>query len=175
MAGKDNASDSGKRRGGVPLLVVILVVLLAAGGAGAAAWFLSGRSSAHAATEAEGGEEAHAGAVAEKKKNAPAQYLALDPAFVVNMADEDAQHYLQTDVQVMARDAAALEAARTHMPRIRNNLLLLFSQQKTADVHDRAGRERLAAAALKEVQDVLAAETGKPGVEALYFTSFVTQ
>jgi flagellar FliL protein len=61
------------------------------------------------------------------------------------------------------------------MPRIRNNLLMLFSAQRCADVRDRAGREKLQAAALKEVQDVLQAETGKPGVEALYFTSFVTQ
>ena len=179
MAEKAKSADQEKPapKRGVPLLLVLVILLLGIGGAGGGAWYFATRSPAHAA--ATHGAEAPAadehGAASKDGAPGAAQYLALDPAFVVNVADEDAQHYLQTDVQVMARSAEVLEAVKIHMPRIRNNLLLLFSQQKTADVRDRAGRERLQAAALKEVQDVLTTETGKPGVEALYFTSFVTQ
>ena len=171
-----------KKKGGISLIVVIVLVLLAGGGGAAGVWFLGPKKAAAAGTEqaAEApahGEAAHDehGGDAKKKPAGAAEYSAIDPTFVVNTADEDTQHYLQTDVQVMSHDPAVADQIKTHMPRIRNNLILLFSAQRCADVRDRAGREKLQAAALKEVLDVLKAETGKPGVEALYFTSFVTQ
>lgn len=173
------------KKGGISIVTLLIVVLAVAGASAGGTWFAFARkpdAGAGTGTDAHGGGDAHAAPAdghgdghSAPAKPGVAQYLPLDPAFVVNTADEDSQHYLQTDVQVMARNADALEAVKTHMPHIRNNLLLLFGQQKTADVRDRAGREKLQAAALKEVQDVLKTETGKPGVEALYFTSFVTQ
>jgi len=176
------AKPAKAKKNGVSIVVLLVIVLLACAATGAATWFLVGRKAAtttatteKSAERGDSGEKAESGKPDGVKKPGQAEYLALDPAFVVNTADEDSQHYLQTDVQVMARNEAALDAVKTHMPRIRNNLLMLFGQQRTADIRDRAGRERLRAAALKEVQDVLQAETGKPGVEALYFTSFVTQ
>jgi flagellar FliL protein len=181
MAAKGNPAEAKpekKKKGGVSLMLVIALVLVAGGGGAAGVWFLGLKKAAAATDKVEEaaqaqGESAHDG---DPKKTAGAiEYFGLDPTFVVNTADEDTQHYLQTDVQVMTHSPAAIDAVKTHMPRIRNNLLLLFSAQHCADVRDRAGREKLQAAALKEIQEVLVAETGKPGVEALYFTSFVTQ
>jgi len=149
------------------VLIMIVAVLLSAAASGGAAWWFS--SHAAPAAHAEG-----AAKEAEKPK-LPAQYLALDPSFVVNLDDESASRYLQVEVQVMARDAAALEAVKLHQPRIRNALLLLFGQQKPADLDSRAGKEKLQAAVLTEIQKVLKDETGKPGIEAVYFTSFVMQ
>jgi flagellar protein FliL len=171
-----------KKKGGISLILVIVLVLVAGGGGAAGVWFLGAKKAVAAGTEAaeapaahdeHGGGDAHG--EGKKKVAGATEYIAIDPTFVVNTADEDTQHYLQTDVQVMSHDGAVADQIKTHMPRIRNNLLLLFSAQRCADVRDRAGREKLQAAALKEVQDVLQAETGKAGVEALYFTSFVTQ
>ncbi len=159
----------GKR--GFPIVLVLVIVLLATAAGGGVAWFVAGRSAAHAAA----GDDKHAEEKEKEKKPAPAQYMALDPAFVINLADEDAPRYLQADIQVMTRQAEVLEQVKAHLPQIRNNLLMLFAQQKAADLRSRDGREKLQAAALAEVQKVLQAETGKPGVEALYFTSFVTQ
>jgi len=184
MAAKGNPATPKpeKKKGGISLIVVILLVLVAGGGGAAGVWFLGPKKAAAATEQADDNAPAHAEAAhdehggGDKKKSAGAiEYFGLDPTFVVNTADEETQHYLQTDVQVMTHNAAAIDAVKMHMPRIRNNLLLLFSAQRCADVRDRAGREKLQAAALKEVQDILTAETGKPGVEALYFTSFVTQ
>ena len=56
-----------------------------------------------------------------------------------------------------------------------HRLLLLFSQQTVEGVRSREAKEQLQADALKEVQAVLTEATGKPGIDALYFTSFVTQ
>jgi flagellar FliL protein len=173
-----------KKKGGISLMVVLLLILVAGGGGAAGVWFLGPKKAAAAGTDAaeapahgeaahdEHGGDAHGAAT---KKPGATEYISIDPTFVVNTADEDTQHYLQTDVQVMSHDGAVADQIKMHMPRIRNNLLLLFSAQRCADVRDRAGREKLQAAALKEVQDVLQSEIGKPGVEALYFTSFVTQ
>jgi flagellar FliL protein len=62
------------------------------------------------------------------------------------------------------------------MPVIRNNLLMMFGGQTLATLTNRDEKEKLRAAALAEVQRILAANAvGAPGVEDLYFTSFVVQ
>lgn len=150
-----------------PVLIMIVAVLFSAAASGGAAFWFSSHGAAPAAAH---GEEAK-----KEEPKAPAQYLALEPSFVVNLEDQDASRFLQVEVQVMARDAAVLEAVKLHQPRIRNALLLLMGQQKTVQISDRAGKEKLQAAVLAEIQKILKDETGKPGVEAVYFTSFVTQ
>ena len=62
-----------------------------------------------------------------------------------------------------------------HAPAIRARLLMLLAQQDAQGIADRAGKEKLQAQALAEVRKLMRAETGKPGVEDLLFTSFVTQ
>jgi len=107
---------------------------------------------------------------------AVAQYFALDPAFVVNLSGSiDGPRYLQVEVQLMTRDPAALEAIKTHAPAIRARLLMLFSQVTADQIADIAGKQKLQANALAEVQKVLKAETGSNGADDLLFTSFVTQ
>ena len=91
------------------------------------------------------------------------------------MARNSGQRYLQVEVQAMTRDPEVDAMLQAHSPRIRNRLMLLFGQQTSEKLHTRADKERLQREALAEVQAILKAETGKPGVEALYFTSFVTQ
>jgi flagellar protein FliL len=75
----------------------------------------------------------------------------------------------------MSRTPKMEDTLKQHMPIIRNRLLLLFSQQTVEGVRSREAKEKLQADALKEVQAVLTEATGKPGIDALYFTSFVTQ
>jgi flagellar FliL protein len=142
-------------------IVVACVVLGAGGGGGWWAW------------------QAHAAAKAPVKTapvvKAPAQYYAMDPAFVVNLADADAVHYLQADVQLMTRDPATLAALQAQAPALRNRLLLLFGQQSTQSLAQRRGKEHLQAQALSEVRAVLKGEGAPDKVEAVYFTSLVTQ
>ena len=150
------------------------VALFSVAGAGGAAYLVLGKSKTEAAHGAAAQGEAHA----DDEQGAPvlpASYLALDPAFVVNLESPDEARYLQAEVQLMGRDATALELAKAHVPVIRNSLLMLLGQQKPEDLSSRAGKEKLQQAALAEVQKVLKAETGKPVVEAVYFTSFVMQ
>jgi len=167
-ADKSRKPETGKDAAEKPrrsLLVPALIAVFAAAAAGGAVWyFTQGKTADHAA-------EPKAAATP-----APAQYFALDPAFVVNLSGPiDGPRYLQVEVQLMTRDPLAVTALQTHAPAIRARLLMLFSQVEPAQIADRAGKEKLQAAALAEVQKLMKAETGNDSAEQLLFTSFVTQ
>jgi flagellar FliL protein len=183
---QDDAAEDAQPGKKSPILKVVLMVLgivLAVGaGAGGAYFFMSGNGNhEQSAADAEsndngenqentGGEMADADAARQ-----PAIYFALDPAFVVNFQAGDSIRFLQTQVEVMSRDKQVITAVEQHMPVIRNNLIILFSSQDFATISTRVGKERLRAQTLSEVQKVLKREIGEPGVEAVYFTSFVMQ
>ena len=108
----------------------------------------------------------------------PAQaavYLPIDPAFVVNFASQGKARFLQITVEVMTRDETVPDKVKLHMPVIRNNLMLLFSTQTYETASTLDGKESLREEALEVVQQILEEETGDPGIEAVYFTSFVMQ
>jgi flagellar FliL protein len=103
-------------------------------------------------------------------------YSSLAPAFVVNFQGKDSKsRFLKVELDVVAREEESLEAIKTHMPKLRNNLVLLFSRQIYEDIISHEGKERLRAEALTEIQKVLKKETGKKAVEDVFFTSFVMQ
>jgi len=139
------------------LLWLILIAVLLLGGGGAAVFFLL--------------RPGHA----EPKVLPPAQYIALEPAFIVNLADTDGVRYLQADVQLQTRDPDTVAAIGLHTPIIRNRLLLLFGQQTSQQLTGRTGKERLQAQALAEVRTVLKAQHAANKVDALLFTSVVIQ
>lgn len=147
------------------LLVPALIAVFAAAAAGGGVWYFT-----------QGKAHAEAGKEAKPKTPAPAQYFALDPAFVVNLSGPvDGPRYLQVEVQLMTRDPLALTALQSHAPAIRAKLLMLFSQVEPTQIADRAGKEKLQASALTEVKKLMKAETGQNSVDDLLFTSFVTQ
>ena len=106
---------------------------------------------------------------------APELFLPLDPAFVVNFEDQDSTRYLQIGVTVMTHDPLAVQAMKDSDPVIRNALVMLFSSQTYAGLSDTAGKVKLQAQALSAIRKIVADKTGKPDVDALYFTSFVMQ
>jgi flagellar protein FliL len=111
-----------------------------------------------------------------KEPLAPPLYVALDPPFVVNFEGEQLARFLQITVQVMTRDPASVELMKANDPVVRNDLLLLFANQKAEVVAARAGKERLRTDALTAIRHVVETTGGKPGsIEQVYFTSFVMQ
>ncbi|MDQ1093292.1 flagellar FliL protein [Xanthomonas sacchari] len=160
-----DAPEGGKSKKTLLIIVVAAVLVLGGGGAGAF-FFLKKPEGGHAKAEEK---------TAEIPK--PAQYFAMDPAFVVNLngGAEDGPHYLQLEVQLMTRDPEELKLITENAPAIRAHLLMLFSQVQAPDIADIAGRKKLQAAALADAQKLMTAETGKKCVEELLFTSFVTQ
>lgn len=170
----EDSKTEKKAGGGKGMMIVLMLVV--AGAAGGGGWYFSqsraGGGAAHgAAPEAGHGEPGPGGGATPAK----AHYVALDPAFVVNLADDVEGRYLQVEVQLMSRDEKAVDTLAHYAPMLRNHLLMLFSQQKAEQLRTREEKERLQALALEEVRKALSQETGRPVVEALYFTSFVMQ
>jgi flagellar FliL protein len=137
---------------------------------------VTGRMAAtHTETEGEAEAAPEKGRATVKKDLPPPIYLALEPPLVVSFESPAAMRFLQLTMEVMARDAAVIEAVEQHNPVIRNNLLMLVGGADLATLSTREGKEDLRARALAEVQAVVEAQTGETGVEDLYFTSFVVQ
>lgn len=146
------------------LIMALAAVVVLAGG-GAAAWFLMDHGDAH-------GKKAQAKA----EPLAPPLYVALDPPFVVNFEGEQLVRFLQITVQVMTRDPQSVELLKANDPVVRNDLLLLFANQKYDVVATRAGKEKLRSDALTAIRHVVESGGGKAAhIEQVYFTSFVMQ
>ena len=160
-----DAPEDGKPKSKKKLLIIVVAAVLVLGGGGAGAWFFLKKPDA-----------AHAKAAAKPAElPKPAQYFAMEPAFVVNLngSPDEGPHYLQMEVQLMTRDPEELKLITENAPVIRAHLLMLFSQAQ--DIADITGRKKLQATALADTQKLMSAETGKKCVEELLFTSFVTQ
>ena len=173
----DNPAAAPKKKGGLMPMLMIAVVAAAAAGGGAY-FMLKPAAGSHSGEAAEHGDAAAAGGHDDghdKPKVATAQYLPLSPAVVVNLDDDVAMRYLSADVELMSRNSDGIEAAKLHMPRIRNTLMMLFTQQRYDDIVSRDGKETLQKLSLEAVQGVLKEETGDPQVSGLYFTNFVMQ
>lgn len=159
----DAAADTAKPSRAPLLIGAVLLVLGLAGGG----YFWQSR----AATQARDGKSA---AIEDAK---PEIYLALEPAFVVTFreGDSDALRYLQVGITLMAHDQAAINIAKGADPVLRDGLVSLLSSQKFDVVTQTAGREKLQADALEAVRKIVRKRLGRPGIDALYFTSFVIQ
>jgi flagellar FliL protein len=157
------AIAAGKPKGKSRLLLIMIAAVLVLGGGGAAAWWFKGSG-------------AHKAEAPKPEVVLPPVYLALDPPFVVNFESEQAVRFLQVTVQLMSRDPATIELLKANDPVVRNDLLLLFSNQKYTVVSTREGKEALRNEALADVRKVLSTAGGHPDkLEAVYFTSFVMQ
>lgn len=159
----DAQKPSGKKN--LILYVIIGVLVLALGAT--VALLLLNKSSADSAQP-----------VAEVKR---AHYLPID-TLVVNFRQGPVR-YLQVELQVMAWEERALKAIETHMPAIRNDILLLLSAAEYEQVSTREGKEALRQQITEAVQRLIEERhtpTGEqdqqpPAIESIYFTSFVMQ
>jgi Flagellar basal body-associated protein len=162
-----------KRRS--PLVIALVVALVALSGAFAYTLVaLRGDSGTTATVAGKDGKSVKGTKVT--KPALPEFYLPLDPAFVVNFRDDDSLRYLQVGVSLMSHDQAALAVAKEADPVIRDALVMLFSRQDYSILSDPVGKQKLQVEALAAVRKIVAARFGgKPGIDGLYFTSFVMQ
>jgi flagellar FliL protein len=152
--------EGGQKKGGKGLIFTIILVLLLGGG-GAGAWFMFGGKSADKA---------------EAKPLPPPRYITVDPPFVVNFESQSVVRFLQVAVGVMTRDAAVETLIKDNDPRVRNDLLMILSNQTYETVASAEGKEALRKRCLDSVRAIVAEMKGDPNkVEALYFTTFVMQ
>ena len=170
----DDTQDeaAGQEKGGMMKLLLLgggAALLLGAGIAAGPA--IQGMISAPAEAEA-----AVDGEPAEAAADAPELYQGLHPALVVNFRDAAGEpHFMQIEMEVMARDQDTINAVREHTPLIRNNLILLFGSVRYEEITTREGKEQMLADGLDEIRSIMAERIDTPNVEALYFTSLIIQ
>lgn len=162
------------------VLMIVGVLILICGSVGATL-YLTGAlhknpdapTQAHAAAPA-AESSAHA-APPPMAPRTPPIYQAIEPPFIVNFDDQGVLRYLQIGLSTQTHMQPAADAITSNMPQIRNNLIMLFADQKLDRLTTNEGKEHLRAQALAQIQAVLNKEIGYPGVDAVYFTAFVLQ
>jgi flagellar FliL protein len=109
------------------------------------------------------------------EKKSPAIYYPLKPPLLVNYQSRGKHRYLQAEITVMSRDLKVVKAVETHMPMIRNSLIMVLSGQVYEELQSEEGRELLRQESLMELQKIMEREIGKPGIEKVLFTNLVMQ
>ena len=118
-------------------------------------------------------------AVAEEAEEGAAKviYITLSPPFVGNYGlDGSAKlKVYKADISLRVTGAEAAKAVKANDPLIRNQLVGLFTQQTSESLGSVEAKEKLRQEALKQVQQVMNDETGKPMVEDLLFNNLIVQ
>jgi len=188
----DDAAAEAKKKKKKLFMFIGLAVLLVVISVGATFFIVSKMmGSKHAGDEAsaESSEPAEAAAT-------PAIYYPMKPNFTVNFDVNGRQRFLQVELTLMYRDPAVVATLELHMPAVRNSLVMLLSSQVFDELQTAEGKEKLRAAALQSVQDIIAKEESasaekskekddekakenskkpQPNIEQVLFTQFVMQ
>ncbi len=176
QGGDDLEQGEAKKKGGKGKLIVFIVaaVLLLGGGAGAGLYF-TGALTPDAQTASEDDEDFEDEDEEEEEAKGEAIYVDLHPAFTVNLQGKSKARFLQASVQVLTREPEVEQQIKQHAPMIRNKLVMLFSAKTSQELRTLEGKESLQNEARSAIENVLKAESGEGGVEAVFFTSFVMQ
>lgn len=169
MAEKDDLNLAEGTEAGPPkgralkwVVMILAVVLLGGGAVGGALYFVLG-----------GDEEVADPAAADAKR--PLVYKALEPELLGNIEGPGRIRFVQVGVVMAMRDPKAIEAVDQHSPMIRNDLIMLLSGKNYEQLNSAEGKEQTRQEMLETIRAVLERSTGDPGVESIYFTSFVMQ
>ncbi|MCP4875990.1 MAG: flagellar protein [Gammaproteobacteria bacterium] len=167
QADEEKQGEEGKTGGGkIKLILIVVGALLLVGGSIGGTLLIVGGGDDSAEVEVE--EEAVT------TRDDPS-YVDLKPAFTVNLAPEDPVGFLQISMQVLTFNDDVAKDLEKHKPLIRNNLLVLFGNQKSAELRASEGKERLQKSALESVQAVINEHGSGGEVNNVFFTDFVMQ
>ena len=169
----DEATEEEAPKGGKGKIIIIAVGAIALLAAGV---FLGPMVQGMLGGEPEAvAVEGEAEAVAEPAGK-DAIYHGIHPPLLINFMDERGKgRFLQISLELLTRDEAVVEAIKTHAPVIRNNLIIIYGDVQYGDVSTRDGKARMLEMALEEINKILVEQTGKGGVEAVFFTNLVVQ
>ena len=147
------------------ILIIVGALLLVGAATGGALMFIGGE-----------GSEAEAEVVEDVLPvRGDPTYVDLMPPFTVNLDPQDPVGFLQISLQVLTHNNEVAAALEKHKPLIRNNLVLLFGRQKSVDLRQPEGKEKLQKSALETVQQVIKQNGSAGKVDNVFFTSFVMQ
>jgi flagellar FliL protein len=101
-------------------------------------------------------------------------YYSLSPSFMVNFQNGQIK-VLKVDMTLMATDDKVIDAVTLHNPVIRNNILMMLSNQNPETLKTAEGKLALQAAVKNEVNKVLVDKKITSKVQEVFFTDLVMQ
>lgn len=105
----------------------------------------------------------------------PPIYESMDKPIVANFKAGSRERYLQLVVQFMTRSDETVLAIRKHMPAIIDATYRELGTIRFEELQTNEGREALRQSVLGITRDVLERYTGDPGVDEVFFTTYVFQ
>ena len=118
-------------------------------------------------------------AVAEEAKEGDTKvsYISLSPPFVGNYGLDGSPKLkvYKADIALRVTGDEAAKLVKANDALIRNQLVGLFTQQTSETLGNVENKEKLRQEALKQIQQVLTDETGKPQVDDLLFNNLIVQ
>lgn len=196
--GKDkadkDAEDGGKpKKGGMIKIIIGAVLLLGLGAGGAYGAFAMGVFGHDGPDEPDtpklvmkGEEDPYPLPGAEKKKDDHppvygeggskyrTAYYSFEEGFTSNLADSPGLVQMELAVSTR-RDGRVLQWVHNHELAIRSAILAQLAATPEAEVYDVGGKERLAQRLTKAINDVLEANEGYGGIDAVHFRGFIVQ
>ncbi len=121
--------------------------------------------------------ESSEGSSAADGGSAETVYVDMTPAFVTQVGQPGQRlSYLKANVTLRVSSKAAEEAVKAHMPRMRHELVMLFSAQTDVErLSSGEGQDALRAEALARINRVLENQHREERVDDVLFTTFVVQ
>ena len=172
MANENDDLDLGEEKPSKKKLLIIIALialLLIAGGVTAYFVLFSGTDEA---TKAEQETQSEAAETADTEKG-PAQYVKMEPVFVINLPGQPS--LLQVGVSLRVYGEQMVEFIEHNDPMLRHHLINLLQNKEAASLQERAAKEALQTEMLTEVNRIVTELSGPGKVDAIYFTSFVMQ
>ena len=160
-------------------IIIIAVALLLAGGAGGAyllGFYPGGNVAEAKAAVPEGEAEAEAeGGHGESGDGSKLNYMSINPPFIVNFTHLGTLRFLQISLAVTYEDQQYIDRVADELPAIRNELILLLSDQKFEKLNTLAGKQELRGEMIAAINKrILHEEDGDVHGE-VFITNFVMQ
>jgi flagellar FliL protein len=102
-------------------------------------------------------------------------YVSMLPHFIVNLATEKPNRFLQLKAQVLVADKDTETALKLHMPAVRHEMIMMLSQLRPEDINSVEQKEQLIEKSLEVVRNTLEKYEAAANVEGFFVTNLVLQ
>ena len=142
-----------------PLILVGLLLLASAAGGGA--WYYTTQLS-------------HKPKAVKVEPAKPPVFVSLD-TFTINLLPDPEEQFLQVDITLQFSEEKDAQTVKTHMPEVRNRLLMLLTTKKGSEINTLDGKKKLSAEISSTLNQTYTAGNPFNKVVGVFFTSFVIQ
>ncbi|MCU7801002.1 MAG: flagellar basal body-associated FliL family protein [gamma proteobacterium symbiont of Lucinoma myriamae] len=175
LNGDDDGEEVPNSSKKMMIIIIAGVVLLLIVGIAGGMFFGGFFDDKPAQTETSQGEEGASEEQESTEDAADISYWPLEPHFVLNFEGKSKARFMQIGLEVSTTNEKSYAAVKKHLPVIRNEIVLLLSGQKYAEMVTPDGKEQLRAELIETVNNILIKHKAKKGIDNIYFTSFVMQ